>query len=95
MCLVVRVLFSVPLFFDFSLLKREKEIRHYKIENVLTENGNHKLEKKTLITQTMKNTRARISGSVVYLICILTSHRKEESLLRVAMVAKFLALNKP
>ena len=95
MCLVVRVLFSVALFFDFSLLKREKEIRHYKIENVLTENGNHKLEKKTLITQTMKNTRARISGSVVYLICILTSYRKEESLLRVAMVAKFLALNKP
>ena len=43
----------------------------------------------------MKNTRARISGSVVYLICILTGHRKEESLLRVAMVAKFLALNKP
>ena len=95
MCLVVRVLFSVALFFDFSLLKREKEIRHYKIENVLTENGNHKLEKKTLITQTMKNTRARISGSVVYLICILTGDRMEESLLRVAMVAKFLALNKP
>ena len=46
MCLVVRVLFSVALFFDFSLLKREKEIIHYKIENVLTENGNHKLEKK-------------------------------------------------
>ena len=95
MCLVVRVLFSVALFFDFSLLKREKEIRHYKIENVLTENGNHKLKKKTLITQTMKNTRARISGSVVYLICILTGDRMEESLLRVAMVAKFLALNKP
>ena len=45
-CVVVRFLFSVALFFDFSLLKREKEIRRYKTENVLTENGNQKLEKK-------------------------------------------------
>ena len=43
----------------------------------------------------MRSRRAGISGSIVYLICILTGYRKEESLLPVAMVAKFLALNKP
>ena len=45
-CVVVRFLFSVAWFFDFSLLKQEKEIGLYKTENISTENGHQKLENK-------------------------------------------------